>query len=142
MNTTASTFPRSNLIGVTGLSRSVLAAMFRSDGLYGRDSALSANEQAVVQSRLPQIVGLKGPNAPAILGGRLQLLADYVDAVVAGRDSGAEQARLQAAGYSRRAISEAAITVDNVRTVFGAFPIAAVAATTTPSSAPAWARAA
>lgn len=142
-STTTSTFPRSNLIGVTGLSRPVLAAMFRRDGLYGRDSALGDCEQAVVQSRLPRITGLNAPNVPAILGARLQALADYVDAIVAERDSSAEQARLQAAGYSRRAIDEAAITVDNVRTVFGAFPVAAAATqAAAPSSAPAWARAA
>lgn len=119
-------FPRTNIVAVTGLSRRSLAAMFRRDGLYGRDSALSAIEQAVVQNRLPAIDGLATSAAPAILDGRLKRLADYVEALQAGRDAGIERQRLQAEGYSPAAIREAAITVDNVRIVFA--PVAAAAA--------------
>lgn len=132
MRTTTSTrtsrsFPRSNIVAVTGLSRPALAAMFSHDGLFGRDSALSAAEQAVVQSRLPRIPLLRAPSAPAILGTRLKLLADYVDALVAGREGAAERERLVGAGYREAAIAEAEITVDNVRTVFGTAPPATAA---------------
>jgi len=119
--------PRTNILAVTGLSRRSLAAMFRRDGLYGHDSALSTIEQAVVQSRLPAIEGLATPATPSILDGRLKRLADYVEALQAGRDAGIERQRLQAEGYAPAAIREAAVTVDNVRVVFG--PVAAVAAT-------------
>lgn len=116
--------PRTNILAVTGLPRPLLAAMFRRAGLFGRDSALTVVEQAVVQSRLPAVPSLAAPSAPSILGSRLKLLADYVDAVVAERDASAEQARLAREGYSAAAIGEAAITVDNVRTVFGPFAAA------------------
>lgn len=124
--------PRSNILAVTGLSRRSLAAMYRSNGLFGRDSALSAIEQAVVQSRLPRISGLAAPSAPAILDGRLKRLADYVDVLVAGRDASAERQRLQAEGYAQAAISEAAITVDNVSIVFAV--VAAAGAKPEPAS--------
>ncbi len=123
MNTTAiSSTPRTNIVAVTGMSRPALAVMFSQDGLFGRDSALSATEQAVVQSRLPRIPRLAAPSAPAILGARLKLLADYVETLVAGRDAEAERSLLVSAGYDAAAIAEAAITVDNVVTVFGKVP--------------------
>ena len=110
---------RSNVLGVTGLSRAVLAALFRSRGLFGRDSQLSSAEQAVVQSRLPAIDGIAALPVPALQSPRLKALADYTDARVAGREGSIERSRLLAAGLSSSAILEAAITVDNVRAVFG-----------------------
>lgn len=134
--------PRTNIVAVTGLPRPLLAAMFRRAGLFGRDSALTVVEQAVVQSRLPAVPNLASPSAPSILGTRLKLLADYVDAVVAERDASVEQARLVREGYSESAISEAAITVDNVRTVFGLVPVSASAAPVKIAEARNYARAA
>lgn len=134
--------PRTNILAVTGLPRSLLAAMFRRAGLFGRDSALTVVEQAVVQSRLPAVPNLAAPSAPSILGSRLKLLADYVDAVVAERDSSAEQARLAREGYSEAAIGEAAITVDNVRTVFGLFPASTSAQPVKTAASHSYARAA
>ncbi len=134
--------PRTNIVAVTGLPRPLLAAMFRRAGLFGRDSALTVVEQAVVQSRLPAVPNLAAPSAPSILGPRLKLLADYVDAVVAERDASAEQARLAREGYSQAAIGEAAITVDNVRTVFGLFPVTAGAVPVKAAEARNYARAA
>lgn len=112
-------YPRTNIVAVTGLSRPVLATMFRRAGLFGRDSALTPVEQAVIQSRIPAVPSLRAPTAPSILGSRLKLLADYVDALVAGRDVDVERNRLAREAYSEAAIEEAAIVVDNVRTVFG-----------------------
>ena len=77
---------RSNILGVTGLSRAVLAGLFRSRGLFGRDSRLGDTEQAVVQSRLPAIEGIAALPVPALQSPRLKALADYTDALVAGRD--------------------------------------------------------
>ena len=132
----------SNILGATGLPRAVLAAMFRRDGLFGRDSALSYSEQAVLQSRLPRITGLKPLVAPAVLNARLQALAAYTDALVEGRDAGAERSRLVREGLKASAIDEVAIVVANVRVVFGAFSIAVPALTVAPSAASAYARAA
>uniref|UniRef100_UPI0025FD1D80 hypothetical protein n=1 Tax=uncultured Nevskia sp. TaxID=228950 RepID=UPI0025FD1D80 len=90
-NISTQNLPRSNILAVTGLPRPLLAAMFRRAGLFGRDSVLTVVEQAVVQSRLPAVPSLAVPSAPSILGTRLKLLADYVDALVAERDASAEQ---------------------------------------------------
>ena len=125
------------ILAVTGLSRRSLAAMFRRDGLYGRDSALSAIEQAVVQSRLPAIDGIASLPVTALQTPRLKALADYVEALVAGRDAGAERSRVIAAGLSSAAVLEAAVTVDNVRTVFGPIASRAVAAKPVIASEPA-----
>ena len=141
-NISTQNLPRTNIVAVTGLPRPLLAAMFRRAGLFGRDSALTVVEQAVVQSRLPAVPNLAAPSAPSILGTRLKMLADYVDAVVAERDASAERARLAREGYSEAAIGEAAITVDNVRIVFGLFPVAAGAVPAKIAEARSYARAA
>lgn len=132
MNTNiATTEVRSNILGATGLSRAVLAEMFRRRGLFGRDSQLGNTEQAVVQSLLPKIPGIAALPVIALQTPRLKALAAYTEALVAGRDAAAERSRLQREGLSSLAILEAAITVDNVRTVFG--PIAVRTATTQPA---------
>ncbi len=141
-NISTQNLPRSNILAVTGLPRPLLAAMFRRAGLFGRDSVLTVVEQAVVQSRLPAVPSLAVPSAPSILGTRLKLLADYVDALVAERDASAEQARLAREGYSEAAIGEAAVTVDNVRTVFGLFPVTASAVPVKAAETRSYARAA
>lgn len=111
-------FPTSNILGATGLPRAVLAAIFRRDGLFGRDSDLSPTEQAVLQSRLPAIDGLKAPAVPAALTPRLAALAAYTEALVAGRDATWSRAALAEAGVAAAAISEVATVVGNVFTVF------------------------
>lgn len=134
---------RSNILGVTGLSRAVLADLFRRRGLFGRDSQLSHSEQAVVQSALPTIAGLAAPSAPKFLSPRLKALADYSAARVAGGDASAEYRRLVDHGLSGSAIREAAITIDNVRVVFGTTLAAAKPVTVGErSTAPQYARAA
>jgi hypothetical protein len=140
---TAPSEVRSTILGVTGLSRPVIAALYRSRGLFGADSQLAAAEQAVVQSRLPALPGVAAGTPPAFRSSRLKRLADYVDARLAGRDGAAEREQLIAEGLSRAAILEAALTVDNVRVVFGLpATVAAAPADTGEIARPAYARAA
>lgn len=126
---------RSNILGTTGLSRAVLADHFRSRGLFGRDSQLCLAEQAVVQSRLPAIPGIARLPVTALETPRLKALAAYVEALVVGRDADAARSRLIETGLSRSAALEAAVTVDNVRVLFGPMT-APVAAKPTASAAP------
>lgn len=136
---------RGTILGATGLPRRVLADLFRRRGLFGRDSQLGAAEQAVVQGRLPTIDGLAPLPVPALQTPRLKALSAYVEALVAGRDARAERDRAQGEGLSRLAILEAAVTVDNVRAVFGPLAGSRTAATVTgtrPQTTPQYARAA
>jgi hypothetical protein len=135
------TATRSNIIGATGLSRASLAALFRANGLFGADSELSAAEQAVVQASLPRIAGLKSPGSASRSTPRLAALADYVTALVAGRSAIGERARVEAAGLSSRAASEAATVVGDVFAVFQPEVSAPLAAQSKPA-APVYARAA
>lgn len=109
---------RSNIVGVTGLSRAALATLFRANGLFGADSELSAAEQAVVQGSLPRIAGLKARGSASRNTPRLAALGDYVEALVAGRSGIGERARAEAAGLSSRAAGEAATVVGDVFAVF------------------------
>ena len=113
---------RSNILGVTGLSRASLAAMFRRNGLFGRDSALSPAEQAVLQSRLPVIEGLPARVAPAFMTLRLTAFADYAESLVARRDAARAQARLERLGLSEAAITEVRTVIENVFVVFAPKP--------------------
>lgn len=135
----------SNVFGATGLSRSVLAAMFRSRGLFGRESDLTPAEQAVVQSRLPAIKGLPSRPTLAPLDARLLALSAFTDVAVrsGGRLAGRDQAQLVAAGFSSGAVSEVLRVVRDVRDVFGLVPRAkeADARVDTVAQLP-WARAA
>lgn len=118
---------RSNILGVTGMPRHVLAAMFRRDGLFGRDSQLTPAEQAVVQAALPRIAGLK---LLAIAGSKTPLLAalaDYVSTLVVAGTAVRERRCLETAGLSEAAIHEVATVVDNVLVVFQPKPQAVVA---------------
>lgn len=132
---TALSEARSTILGATGLPRSVIAALYRSRGLFGPDSQLTATEQAVIQSRLPALRGIAAVAAPTFRSTRLKRLADYVDALLAGRDGRAEREALLTEGLSRAATAEAALTIDNLRVVFG-LP-AAVAARPAPLAEPA-----
>lgn len=125
---------RSNILGVTGLPRAVLADHFRRRGLFGRDSQLGLAEQAVVQSRLPAIPGMARLPVIAPETPRLKALADYVEALVVGRDADGARSRLLATGLPSAAALEAAVTVDNVRVLFG--PMAARKTRDRPAIAP------
>lgn len=131
----------SNIVGATGLSRAALAAFFRANGLFGAESALSPAEQAVVQAGLPYLAGLKAVGSAARNTPRLAALADYVEALVAGRSTIGERARVEAAGLSSRAASEAQTVVGNVFAVFQPEVKAAVVALPEPA-VPSYARAA
>ena len=114
----------SNVLGVTGLSRRSLAAMIRQDGLFGRDSGLAPVEQAIVQSQLGPIAGLRSRAVLTPIDGRLAALETFTDAVVraGGRVSASDQAQLVAQGFSADAVSEVVNVVRLARDVFGLVP--------------------
>lgn len=114
----------SNVLGATGLSRSTLAALFRQDGLFGHESELAPVEQAIVQSRLGPIPGLRGRQVLAPTDARLVALENFTDAVVraGGRVLASDEAQLVAAGFSAGAVSEVVRVVGLVRDVFGLVP--------------------
>jgi hypothetical protein len=125
MNTTNSSTisqTRSNILGATGLSKAILAGMFRRDGLFGRDSSLSRDEQSVLQSRLPAVRGLQAPAAVKAQTPRLALLAELADSLVRGADASVLQARALRAGFAADAVSEVETVIGNVFAVFGPFP--------------------
>jgi hypothetical protein len=109
---------RSNILGVTGMSRYALAAMFRRDGLFGSDSDLTPAEQAAVLAALPELPGIKPAAFAADTTPRLAALAAYVSALAAGAPATGERQRLQSAGLAPAAIDEAAAVVGNVLVVF------------------------
>ena len=120
-NATLSQFQTGNILGATGLSRGALAALFRNNGLFGRDSDLAAAEQATLQSRLPPIAGLRSAAILPKQTPRLGAVSALADALVA-RDASAireRRAAAQAQGLSEAAIVEVVTVVDNVRVVFG-----------------------
>jgi len=115
--------PASGIRSATGLPRSAIASYYRSNGLFGRDSDLSVDEQRVIRRRLGPLPGVpevaaadrsRAPSAP-----RLQDVADYVDALIAGRDTLAERARLARSDVSPAAQSEIERTIQNVQDIFG-----------------------
>lgn len=122
MNTTSTTAYRSNILGATGLPKTILAAMFRRDGLFGRDSSLARDEQAVLQSRLPAIRGLAAPAAIKPFMPRLSVLADLADALIGGADASSERERAVRAGLDADAVQEVQTVIGNVFAVFGPFP--------------------
>lgn len=109
---------RANILGVTGMPRHVLAAMFRRDGLFGRDSQLTPAERAVVQAALPRIAGLKPLAIASSETPLLVALADYVSTLAVAGTAVSERRCLETAGLSEAAINEAATVVDNVLVVF------------------------
>lgn len=108
-----------SLRGATGLSRAALAAMYRHDGFFGRDSDLSAAEQAIVQSRLGPVPGIAPRPATTWLTPRLRVLAAYADALIAGDNGERQRAGLEARGFRPAAISEVRTVVEDVREIFG-----------------------
>lgn len=116
--------PEVGILSATGLSRGLLAALFRNNGLFGADSDLSPVEQAVVQSQLGTVPGLRDRPLLAPTDARLAALARYTEAAVRsdGRLSGADEAQLVAAGFRPQAASEVLRVVRNVRDVFGLVP--------------------
>ncbi|TDU28613.1 hypothetical protein DFR24_2988 [Panacagrimonas perspica] len=110
-----------SVLSATGLSRKALAELFRQDGLYGHDSDLSPVEQAIVQSRLGYIPGLKARPVLAPTDARLVALENFTDALVqaGGVAQARDEAQLVAAGYSQAATSEVVRVVRLARDVFG-----------------------
>lgn len=120
----AQVIARAGIRGATGLSRAAIAAHYRRAGLFGGDSDLSSAEQIVVQSRLGPLPGVPEPPAPdwsaSRLGKpRLWILADHVDALIAGRQMQDGAAMLRFWGFSPSAPSEIERTVHNVQDIFG-----------------------
>ena len=114
----------SSVLSATGLSRSALATLFRQDGLFGHESDLSPVEQAIVQSRLGPIAGLRTRPVLAPTDARLVALESFTDTIVraGGRANAADEAQLVAAGYSEAAVSEVVRVVRLARDVFGLTP--------------------
>lgn len=110
-----------SVLSATGLGRKLLADMFRRDGLFGRDSDLSPVEQAIVQSRLGYIAGLRPRPVLAPADARLVALENFTDGLVnaGGRVQAGDEAQLVAAGYSPAAASEVVRVVRLARDVFG-----------------------
>lgn len=116
--------PTSGIRSATGLPRAALADYYRRNGLFGRDSALDSAQQIIVQSRLGPLPGVPQVPAPewsAAFPRRLELrlLAEHVDALIAGRTTRDDAARLQAWGFKPAALSEVERTVHNVQDIFG-----------------------
>lgn len=110
-----------SVLSATGLSRKALAELFRQDGLYGADSDLSPVEQAIVQSRLGHIPGLRARPVLAPTDARLVALESFTDVLVraGGEVRPRDEAQLVAVGYSPAAVSEAVRVVRLARDVFG-----------------------
>lgn len=113
--------PSNSVLSATGLPRRALAELFRRDGLFGSESDLAPVEQAIVQSRLGRIPGLASPPVLAPTDARLVALETFTDAAArnGGNASRAEQAQLEAAGYSAAQVSEVVRVVRIARDVFG-----------------------
>ena len=111
-------------LSATGLSRAHLATLFRQDGLFGHESDLSPVEQAIVQSRLGPIAGLRTRPVLAPTDARLLALESFTDTLVraGGRAKAEDEAQLVAAGYSPTAVSEVVRVVRLARDVFGLAP--------------------
>ncbi len=120
----------SSVLSATGLSRKVLAALFRQDGLFGHESDLSPVEQAIVQSRLGYIPGLAARPVLAPTDARLVALENFTEGLVnaGGFIRTRDEAQLVAAGYSVAAVSEVVRVVRLARDVFGLVPQARSAA--------------
>lgn len=114
----------SSVLSATGLSRSVLATLFRQNGLFGQESDLSPVEQAIVQSRLGPIAGLRPRPVLAPTDARLIALETFTDTLVraGGRVTAADEAQLVAAGYAENAVTEVVRVVRMARDVFGLAP--------------------
>jgi len=114
----------SSVLSATGLSRAHLATLFRQDGLFGHESDLSPVEQAIVQSRLGPISGLRNRPVLAPTDARLIALESFTDTLVAaaGRSTEAAEAQLMAAGYTEAAVTEVVRVVRLARDVFGLTP--------------------
>ncbi|HKY92367.1 MAG TPA: hypothetical protein VJM11_15070 [Nevskiaceae bacterium] len=118
----------SNILGVTGLSRSALRSYLRHTGLFGEQSDLSRSEQAVVARAL----GQKNLNEPtqisSALRRRLGELAHFTDAAIRGEGEVAvgDWVRAETAGFTKPALTEVLRVVAIVRDVFD-LPVPALA---------------
>lgn len=113
--------PASNVLSATGLGRRTLAALFRETGLFGRESDLAPVEQAIVQSRIGPLQGVPQRPVLAPTDARLVALERFTEAAVQARGAvrAADEAQLQAAGYSPAAVSEVVRVVRLAQDVFG-----------------------
>ena len=111
----------SSVLSATGLSRKALAELFRQDGLFGHDSDLSPVEQAIVQSRLGRLPGLRARPVLAPTDARLVALENFTEGLVhaGGEVRPRDEAQLVAAGYTKAAASEVVRVVRVARDVFG-----------------------
>lgn len=109
----------SNILGATGLSRATLAAMFRRDGLFGPDSALSTSEQGVVLACL-RIPGVSSSSVMPETTARLEVLKHIAMFLlrVGGIASTEAESRLAAAGFDQDARRELWRVVKIARDVF------------------------
>lgn len=110
----------SNIRGATGLSRATLAAMFRRDGLFGPDSALSPSEQAVVLACL-RIPGLTSSSVVPQTTARLEVLKHMTMFLLrsGGVASADVESRLASAGFDKSARRELWRVVKIAGDVFG-----------------------
>jgi hypothetical protein len=119
---------QSNILGVTGLSRSALRAYFRHTGLFGEDSDLARSEQAVVARTL----GQKNLNEPTqispALRRRLGELEHFTDAAIRGEGEVTigDWVRGETAGFTKAALTEVLRIVAIVRDVYE-LPVPALA---------------
>lgn len=120
ITTDARPMPESNILGATGLSRATLAAMFRSNGLFGSDSALSSSEQEVVLACL-RIPGRLPSSVMPETTSRLEALKHMTRLLLrTGRiASAAAESRLASAGFDSGALHELCRVVMIARDVFG-----------------------
>lgn len=116
------TRPADSVLSATGLSRPVLADLFRRNGLFGAESDLAPVEQAIVQSRLGFLPGIRPRPVLAPTDARLVALENFTDAVrnAGGSASAAQRRQLSEAGFRPEQISEVLHVVRNVIDVFGA----------------------
>lgn len=120
LNTNVQARPTTSTIrSATGLSRAALASVYREIGIFGRDSDLTAAEQAIVQNRLGPLPGIPARPATTWLTPRLRALIDYADALIAGQDVTQARNTLERRGFTRAALSEVQTTVSDVQEVFG-----------------------
>ena len=118
--------PTSNLLGVTGLTRASLRALFAETGLFGRDSDLSLREQRAVYAELQLPAGSV---PPSVTSGevdeawRIAALRSFVRAVLLqGGDAAIDQVRALALsfGIPQRVLRETERVMRNATLVFGA----------------------
>ena len=121
---------RQNILGATGLSRATLAQVIAEIGLFGGDSELPRQDQAVVQSVIGPLPGLGPVEAPSTDPARSRAVAELTRDALAGAGQAGALTRDAAAraGLNTRQIQEVQRVVTTVRDVFGTAATLPVAA--------------